>query len=251
MKRSLLVFFFVLGLAIVAAPSVIQAQGGFGFAIGSGMQQYMEVRNDSGFYCEITAANERVAVLAPGERIVDPRRYQGSRQEMPVWAVCYKDSSLNRYVGFAGAVFHLLFQQPSSNCWTIRNEMLRGSNATPIDASDAPMAIPSAKAKKVKIPGGNLVNGTFLNIFNNSPFPIIIEIEGKSEGVLLPRKMYLGMASGGYYSTPLHIIATAVETSSGTPKNLGTWTMQITPQSSWAMNSVECRMFWLESKDFK
>ena len=73
MKRILVVVFFVLGLALMAVPYA-RAQWGWGVAIGSGMQQQMEVRNNSGFYCEITAANARVAVLAPGERIIDPDR---------------------------------------------------------------------------------------------------------------------------------------------------------------------------------
>lgn len=250
MKRILAVVFFVLGLILTAAPCAV-AQWGWGVAIGSGMQQQMEVRNNSGFYCEITAANARIAVLAPGERIIDPRKYQGSREEMPVWAVCYKDGSLRQYVGFTAAIFHLLFEQPSSNCWTIRNDMLRGPDGDIADTSNVPSLIPSATFTKVKIPGKNLVNGTFLNIFNNSPFPVIIEIEGRSEGVLPPGKLYLGWVTGGYYPTPLHIIATAMDESTTPAKNAGTWTTQIIPQSSSAMNSVTNQVFWLESKDFR
>ncbi|MDR3582010.1 MAG: hypothetical protein P4L67_01920, partial [Candidatus Pacebacteria bacterium] len=251
MKRSLAVFSFVVGLALIAAPCVFSQQLNI-FAVGGGTEQRMEVRNGSGFYCEIVAANSMIATLAPGERIIDERKFAGARQEMPVWAVCYHDKQLSRYVGFTGAIFHLLYMQPSSNQWTVRNDMLRGPDGAMIDASNAPSAIPVAVPHKVKIPGKNLTNETFLNIFNNSKYAVLIEVEGRSEGILPPGKLYLSLMTGGYYPKPFHITVTAVDSSTALPaKNMGAWTTQVVPQSSSSSMNVDSRMFWVETKDFK
>ena len=56
---------------------------------------------------------------------------------------------------------------------------------------------------------------------------MIIEIEGRSEGGFLPGKLYLGWVTGGYYPTPLHILATAMDESTTPVRNAGTWTTQI------------------------
>lgn len=178
----------------------------------SPVAQIIVAENATPYYCKAIMSNMVVATLSPGQKVRARRRAQSSYETMPVWMLCYKSVYYWRsgYVGYAEKDFQLSPYQPTFHDWVVESSTLRGTNGGYLSPSlNPPLLRPGFK--KVKIPNGRYYQrdgGTFIDIFNNSPFTLRIQVNGELQAVLKPHQISLAWGSGYYLQPSVVVIAT-------------------------------------------
>lgn len=233
--------FFTISLSSFGQEVIWQTK----IAIGRNpFPQRVIVENASTYYCKAFIENHVAALLAPGDRIKAVRAIQSTFETAPVWALCYSDEYYRDYAGSVEKDFTLLPEQETRGDWVITDHDLTGINGAHRTMNGAlPVLEPAARelAWPERYPK---VGGTFVDVFNNSPYLLIVSVDGDQWAKLAPGEIFPGWASS-YYAAH-HMVVQAIDESGNVA---GTWGGDI-PAVPWGYSQVTAVNWSFEARSF-